>query len=126
MTTTAAEGTWRYKLVIVVRADVKLSAGKLAAQVAHAAVDCALEAQEHERKVFAAWYAEGQRKVVLKVADEPALHRLARTAKEAGLVTSLIRDAGLTEVAPGTVTALGLGPAQSSLLDPLTGALTLL
>ncbi len=121
-----SEGSWRYKLVVVTRADLPLSKGKLAAQVAHAAVDCALEAQQEDPRTFEAWYGEGQRKVVCKAPTEEALQRLRTQARQAGLVTALIRDAGLTEVEPGTVTVLGIGPGTTSQLDAITGTLPLL
>ena len=114
------------KLVIAVRGDLKLSRGKLAAQVAHAAVSCALRAQKHDRREFRAWFDEGQRKVTVRVPDEAALHALQADARAAGLTTALVRDAGRTELAAGTVTCLGLGPADEAELDPLTGGLSLL
>ena len=112
------------KLVIAVRGNLKLSRGKLAAQVAHAAVSCALRAQKHDRREFRAWFDE--RKVTVRVPDEAALHVLQADARAAGLTTALVRDAGRTELAAGTVTCLGLGPAGEAELDPLTGELSLL
>ena len=114
------------KLVIAVRGDLNLPRGKLAAQVAHAAVRCALRAQKHDRREFRAWFDEGQRKVTVRVPDEAALHALQANARETGLTTALVRDAGRTELAAGTVTCLGLGPADEAELDPLTGGLSLL
>src|SRR2546422_710402 len=55
-----------YKLVIAVRSDLDLSRGKLAVQVAHAAVMAALEAKARHRKWFAEWIAEGQKRVVVQ------------------------------------------------------------
>ena len=59
-----------YKMVIGVRTDLKLSKGKTAVQVAHAAVACALKAKKHHKIVFSNWYNEGQKKVVVKVAGD--------------------------------------------------------
>jgi PTH2 family peptidyl-tRNA hydrolase len=114
------------KLVIVTRTDLKLSRGKLAAQVAHAAVTCALVSKKRDPETFKQWYEEGQRKVVLKAQDLKALYELKALAEDDGLVTSLISDAGLTEIPAGTVTVLGIGPAREKEIDRVTGDLSLL
>lgn len=114
-----------YKLVVVVRSDLKLSQGKLAVQVAHAAVNCALACKKSEPDWFRAWYDEGQRKVVLKVNELEELRDLQAEAKSARLPHSLVQDAGLTEVPPGTVTCLGIGPGPEKVIDKLTGSLSL-
>lgn len=113
------------KLVIVARKDVKLSAGKLAAQVGHAAVDCALKAKRHQPEMFDAWHKEGQKKVVVKAEKEADLFRLKLEAERAGLTTALIADAGHTELPPGTITVLGVGPGRAQDVDKITGALPL-
>ncbi len=115
-----------YKLVVAVRTDLKLSRGKLAVQVAHAAVSCAHKAAKKDKSNFRPWFAEGQKKVVVKVADLATLRELQAQARAARLTTAMISDAGLTEVAPGTVTCLGLGPATVERLDAITGELSLL
>lgn len=115
-----------YKLVVVVRADINLSEGKTAAQVAHAAVSCALSCKKRHGDWFESWYAEGQRKVVLKVPDEDELKSLENEARGRKLTTALITDAGLTEIPPGTITCLGIGPAPEKDIDKLTGSLPLL
>ena len=117
---------FQYKLVVAVRTDLKLSRGKLAVQVAHAAVSCAHKASRKDKRNFKPWFAEGQKKVVVKVPDLSALRELQAQARAADLTTAMISDAGLTEVAPGTVTCLGLGPASAEGLDAITGDLTLL
>ncbi len=68
---------------------------------------------------------EGQRKIVLKVNSEDALLKKEREAKEAGVPSALISDMGLTELPPGTVTALGIGPAPERVIDKITGNLPL-
>ena len=114
-----------YKMVIAVRKDLGISAGKIAVQVAHAAVDCVLKAKKHEPKWYRDWYNEGQRKVVVRVPGMDGLLNLESNARREGLVTSMIRDAGLTQIPPGTVTCLGIGPAPDSVLDKITGDLQL-
>ena len=117
---------FEYKLVVAVRTDLKLSPGKLAVQVAHAAVSCSIQSKETNRRVFEAWYGEGQKKVVVKVKSADDLFFLRDAARARGLTSSLIADAGLTEVPPGTITCLGIGPAKSEDLDPVTGQLALM
>ena len=119
------KGEMQFKLAIVVRDDLKMSPGKLAAQVAHAAVTCALEAKARKPKWFAEWYSEGQRKVVLRVRDLEELKVLANKAKHAGLTNTIIADAGLTELPPNTATCLGVGPAPEGDVDKITGSLPL-
>jgi len=119
------KGEMEYKLVVVVRSDLGMSTGKLSAQVAHAAVTCALEAKARKPKWFSAWYGEGQRKVVLKVDGKDELRELKELAARAGLPHALITDAGLTELPPNTTTCLGIGPAPEKDLDPITGSLPL-
>jgi peptidyl-tRNA hydrolase, PTH2 family len=112
-----------FKQVIVVNSELALPKGKLAAQVAHAAVAAFLEAAPKARS---AWLSAGMPKVVLKAATEAALQELQAQAQAAGIPVALIEDAGRTVVAAGTVTCVGIGPAAASELEPLTGELKLL
>ncbi|HEX9709595.1 MAG TPA: peptidyl-tRNA hydrolase Pth2 [Candidatus Thermoplasmatota archaeon] len=113
------------KVVVVVRLDLDLSRGKTAVQVAHASVMCAMESRARARPWFDRWLEEGQRKVVLKAPDLKALGQLKEKAAREGLVAVLVQDAGLTEVEPGTVTVLGIGPAPDEAVDTVTGHLPL-
>lgn len=117
---------FRYKQAILVRADLKMSRGKVAAQAAHAAVSAAEECRRLKPDWLEAWLSEGQKKVVLRVEGEDELMRFYEEARRMGLPASLIEDAGLTEIPPGTLTACGIGPAPSEILDSLTGKLKLL
>jgi PTH2 family peptidyl-tRNA hydrolase len=112
----------KYKLVIVVREDLKVSPGKLAAQVAHAAVECVLQS---DRELINLWRKEGAKKVVLKVPSLCELLEIYKQAKDLGLTSVLIRDAGLTEVEPGTITCVGIGPDLEEKIDKVTGNLKL-
>jgi len=114
-------GGGEYKQVIVVRGDLKITKGKLAAQAAHAAVTAA-DRSTHKRK----WLIEGQKKSVLKVAGERELLEILQDAKDAGLATVLIEDAGRTEIPAGTRTCVGIGPAPEKQVDKITGHLKLL
>jgi len=117
---------FRYKQVIVFRSDLKLSKGKAAAQAGHAAVSAAEEARKHKKEWWEAWITEGQCKVVVKVKSEAELLALERKAKEMALPCALIIDRGLTEIPPGTITCLGIGPAPAEKVDKITGNLPLL
>src|SRR3989338_4101827 len=103
-----------YKQVILARADLKLPAGKLAVQVAHASVEAVLKSK---KAVVEEWQNEGMKKSVLKVENESELKKYFNLAKKAKLVTALIKDAGLTVVKPGTLTCVGIGPAKEEEVD---------
>lgn len=115
-----------YKLVVVTRDDLKLSAGKLAVQVAHASVSCAVECRRKHTRWYSKWYQEGQKKVVVRAANLAELKELENKAAKFGLTTYLVSDAGLTEVPSGTVTCLGIGPGPNDEVDRVTGQLPLL
>jgi PTH2 family peptidyl-tRNA hydrolase len=111
------------KLSLVVRTDLGMGRGKIAVQVAHAAVTAALAARGGD---FAGWLADGQPKVVLRVGSAAELDQVAAAGRGAGLPTELIRDAGRTQLAPGTATCCAIGPADSARVDAVTGGLSLL
>lgn len=119
----------KLKQVIVVREDLKMSKGKLAVQVAHASVsavmECILKGGEWERWLWT-WYKTGQKKVALKVKDLDSMLRAFRKAIESGLPAFLVEDAGLTELEPGTLTCVGIGPAPEDRIDEITRSLPLL
>ncbi|HDO19649.1 MAG TPA: peptidyl-tRNA hydrolase [Thermoplasmatales archaeon] len=115
-----------YKMVIVTREDLKLSPGKLAVQVAHAAVECALETKKTKPKWFKKWKESGSKKVVVRVEGLKEMHDLRDLAERLGMIAIIIKDAGLTEIPPGTETVLGIGPAPSNTIDRVTGSLPLM
>ncbi len=117
---------FEYKMVIVTRNDLKLSPGKLAVQVAHASVNCALFTKKNKSKWFKKWQNEGAKKVVTKVDSVKDFFILKEKAKQLDLQTSLIEDAGHTEIPAGTKTVLGIGPGPSNIVDQVTGELKLL
>ena len=69
---------------------------------------------------------EGQCKVAVRVDSLEEIVRLERKSRELHVPFALITDRGLTQVEPGTTTCLGIGPAPSAIIDPLTGNLSLL
>lgn len=114
-------------MVLVLRGELRLTAGKAAVQAAHAAVLLVEEALAGKPSaVFRAWQATGQRKIAVVVPTFEELKALERKARGLGLPTVLVQDAGFTEVAPGTVTCLGIGPGRGSEVDQVTGSLALL
>lgn len=115
-----------YKQVIVVRHDLKMGKGKLAVQVAHAAVSSAEQARRYRKEWFDSWISENQAKICVKVDSEKELRMLKGKIDQAGIPNALIQDAGLTQLEPGTTTCLGLGPLPSELADRYTGELKLL
>ena len=112
------------KLAVVVRADLGMGRGKIAAQVAHAAVAAVLA--NLGRDDLTAWLRDGQPKVVLKVTGAGPLEDVARQAQAAGLPVELVNDAGRTQVTPGTLTCCAVGPAASDRIDAVTAGLPLL
>ena len=115
----------RYKQVVVVRSDLNMSCGKIAAQVAHASLEASIRVMKEDRRTFENWRSEGAKKVVLSVDSEGELLRVFEEARGSGLPAVLIRDAGLTELEPGTPTAVGIGPAEEERIDRVTGRLRL-
>ncbi len=111
------------KQVILVRQDLKLPKGKLAAQAAHASVEAVLRSAS---ELVKDWRKEGMAKIVLKVKNEKELIKYFQMAKDENLACSLITDAGKTVVAPGTKTCVGIGPADEEEIDRITQDLKLL
>ncbi len=115
--------SYDYKQVILVRQDLKLQKGKMSAQVAHASVEAVMRSDKDKVKE---WRKEGMKKVVLKVADLKELHKFNQMAKDAGLTTATITDAGHTAVAPGTMTSCAIGPDKEDDIDAVTGDLQMI
>ena len=111
-----------YKQCIVLREDLKLSKGKAAVQTAHAAILSYERAPVGDRRN---WKNQGQKKVALKVKSLEALYSVRDDAEKLGLPCAIVEDAGLTEIPPGTVTALGIGPARVDEVDKVTKNLDL-
>ena len=110
------------KQAIVARRDIGMGEGKLAAQVAHASL---MAFQDAGPKAQSAWKGEGQTKIVLGADSEAELFELADVAKREGLPHAVVRDAGRTQLDPGTVTALAVGPGTDNVVDKVTGDLSL-
>lgn len=113
------------KMVICVRTDLSMSKGKIAAQCGHAVLGAYKIAKRITPEYVKAWEWRAQAKITLKVDSEAQMDEIAAAARAAGLPSIVIEDAGRTEVAPGTRTVLGIGPAPRSEMDVVTGKLKL-
>lgn len=113
------------KQVIVVRADLGMGKGKIAAQVGHACVMGAENVRRSHPEWFEKWWS-GQEKVVLKVNSEKELNEIKLAAIDLNLPWAEVTDAGHTQIAPGTFTCISIGPAPENLIDKITSDLKLL
>jgi PTH2 family peptidyl-tRNA hydrolase len=112
------------KVVLVVRTDLDMGRGKIAAQAAHAAVAAALSSLGSPE--FEAWADDGQPKVVCRVDGADELYDIVQQATEAGVPAGVIHDAGRTQVEAGTPTCAFIGPERADRIDEITGELRLL
>lgn len=117
---------FHYKQALIVRLDIKIGRGKIAVQCAHAAVSAAEQARVAFHDWWKDWINEGQAKIALKVPNLNAILNLERQARAKRIPYYTVEDRGLTQIPPGTITCLGIGPAPSHILDVLTGDLALL
>lgn len=111
-----------HKQVIVVRNDLKMGKGKLVAQACHASLGAVMLA---DKKTLKKW-ERFAKKVVLKVDSEKEILEIYKKVKKEKIPCFLVKDAGLTQLEPGTMTALGIGPAENKKIDKTTGKLKLL
>ncbi|KAI0690677.1 peptidyl-tRNA hydrolase PTH2-domain-containing protein [Cytidiella melzeri] len=114
------------KLVLVVRTDLKMSSGKIAAQCGHATLACYKSLMKTNPKLVQHWEHTGQAKVALKANSEDELLELEAIAKSLNLCARSIQDAGRTQIAAGSRTVLGIGPGPVELVNKVTGMLRLL
>ena len=111
-----------YKQAILLRDDIGMSRGKMVAQGAHASLKAYRKVGNEDRK---SWEDTGEKKIV-RQADKEEIVKRFQTAKSEGIPAALVKDAGHTEVDPGTVTAACIGPAEESRIDSITGDLKLI
>ena len=114
------------KLVIVVRMDLKMTTGKVAAQCVHAALGAyRLAIAGPSSSLLQSWEEGGEKTVCLRCSSLPELLALQEAAGVAGLGHYIVRDAGRTQVSVGSETVLAIGPAHEHLVDAVTGSLCL-
>ena len=114
------------KQAIIIRSDLGMSKGKTAAQAAHASLMSYFEAEKQDKQISREWLDTGEKKIVLKVSNEESLVKLYNAFKFKKVPCALVTDAGLTEIPPGSKTALGIGPWRSEEIDQFTRQLKLL
>ena len=139
--------SYKSKQVIVMRRDLKMRKGKIAAQAGHACVEATLmaivregragqiratdgwaflEHAESDCSALTDWFDAGVAKICVYVDGEEALLDVAQQGREAGFAVSLIRDAGHTEFhGEPTFTCLAFEPLPADKIDPITGGLPL-
>ncbi len=138
---------YRSKMMIVMRRDLKMRKGKIAAQAGHAAIEAVLMALCKEGRLgdlemteegmmlktegkdataLSEWFSYGCAKICVYVDSEEALLAIASAAKEKGILSAVITDAGMTEFhGVPTKTCLALEPLPADVADELTGGLPL-
>jgi PTH2 family peptidyl-tRNA hydrolase len=119
------EATTMIKMVFVINSSLKMNVSKIAAQVAHAAIDLYEESNSKQPALNVTWQQYGQTKIVLKGTDENELIELGNQAKQRKILTTLIHDAGRTQVKAGSLACLSLFGRVNN-IDKITGKLGLL
>ncbi len=104
--------TEEYKQAIIINTSLKMQKGKACAQSSHASLSAYLKT---EKKISEKWIEEGMKKIVLK-AEEKEILSIFNSLKKI-FPCALIKDAGRTQIPAGSITALGIGPAEESLLN---------
>ena len=115
-----------YKQVILIRTDLKMGTGKKCVQSCHASVSASDLVRVQNKDTWKAWKNSGQKKVVLKVKDMEQLIEMMKKLESKKFLYFIVKDAGLTQLLPGTTTAIGIGPVLSEEIDIVTGDLKLL
>ncbi|KAJ0261077.1 Aminoacyl-tRNA hydrolase [Hirschfeldia incana] len=114
-----------FKMVLVVRNDLKMGKGKIAAQCSHATLGLYKKLVRRAPKALNSWEECAQPKVVVKIETEDEMLDLQERAKSLKLPTHITIDAGRTQIAPNSRTVMAiLGPVQ--VVDEVTGGLKLL
>lgn len=115
----------KMKQAIIFRTDLKIGKGKMAAHAAHAGIIGYELVMKKNPDVVQAWLDEGQKKVVLKVNDEKEILELYNKVK-GKVPCQIIKDAGHTQVEPGTIICMVIGPWSEEEIDKFTKDLKLL
>ncbi|XP_043704909.1 peptidyl-tRNA hydrolase 2, mitochondrial [Telopea speciosissima] len=122
----SGDGDEELKMVLVVRQDLKMRAGKIASQCAHAATGIYAELMQSQRSLLRQWEQDGQPKIVVTCKNQQEMNKLKAAAESIGLPSFVVADAGRTQVLAGSKTVLAIGPGRKKLVDSVTGKLSLL
>lgn len=115
----------KFKMTIVVRKDLQMSTGKIAAQVAHGALEAYKKSLKSNPDFVANWEkASGSAKIVLQINSLKEILELSDLATKLNITHAIISDAGRTEVEPGTITVIAFGPGPFDMIDKITGELS--
>lgn len=126
----------KVKQVIVIRKDLNMPAGKLAAQASHASTgaflkhytlvrNCDLLIKSNSKDHVEPWLSHEFTKICLKVNSEEELLEVYQKCCNAKIPCALIKDAAHTVFDKPTITCLGIGPYESDKIDAITGNLKL-
>lgn len=119
------------RMTLVVRHDLKMGKGKAAAQCLHATLALYKkmanpESQAYNPELLRRWeHGNGQAKITLQVPDLEEMDMLFALAMSLGVNAYIVHDAGRTQIAAGSATVLGLGPAPKLVMDQITKDLKL-
>lgn len=113
------------KMVLIIRMDLQMGKGKVAAQCSHATLAAYQKAEKQCPEWIEDWEEWGTAKITLKCPDEDQMLLLQKSARKLGLVAVSIQDAGRTQIAAGSRTVLAIGPGPKALIDNVTGNLKL-
>ena len=91
------------KMVMVVRSDLGMSAGKVASQCVHAALGCYRLVASQNHLLIQKWEGSGEAAVCLKCKSESEMEQLEAAAAAAGLPYYAVHDAGRTQIVVGSV-----------------------
>ena len=114
------------KQAIILRKDLGMGVGKMVAQGSHASLMSFLNADKKFPEISRKWLTVGETKIVLKVNGEKEFEALKYLLKQGSIPYAVVKDAGQTQVPPGSETAVGIGPYYSEEIDKITGELKLL
>ena len=117
---------FQYKMVIVIPKEIKLTKGFMAVHVVHVAVRTVEEGKKKNIKWVRNWFNEGQKKVTVQVSTIEELTNIFQKEQNIGLPCALVKESKKGDLPKETITALGIGPAPNSKIDPLTSNLKLL
>ncbi|XP_011019602.1 PREDICTED: peptidyl-tRNA hydrolase 2, mitochondrial isoform X2 [Populus euphratica] len=107
------DGDKELKMVFVVRQDLKMGAGKIASQCAHAATGMYSELIYSHRILLRQWEQSGQPKIVVTCKNQQEMNKIREAAENIGLPTFVVADAGRTQVSAGSKTVLAVGPGEN-------------